>query len=112
MQRVCRALAAAHAEGVVHRDMKPQNIMVDGQGVVILMDFGIARSLEMSGMTRTGALMGTPEYMSPEQAKGEDLDARSDLFSLGIIFYEMVTGQLPFKADTLMGTLFKRTEGR
>jgi eukaryotic-like serine/threonine-protein kinase len=77
-----------------------------------VMDFGIARSLETPGMTQTGALMGTPEYMSPEQAKGEKVDARSDLFALGIIFYEMLTGTSPFKADTAMAMMFKRTQER
>ncbi len=80
--QVCRALDAAHSEGVIHRDLKPQNIMLDNQERVIVMDFGIARSAEMPGMTQTGALVGTPEYMSPEQAKGEEVDARSDHFLL------------------------------
>ena len=109
--QVCRALEAAHSEGVVHRDLKPQNIMVDTQGRVKVMDFGIARSTEgTGGMTQTGALLGTPEYMSPEQAKGQHVDARSDLFSLGIIFYEMLTGKTPFHAHTMMATIFKRTQ--
>ena len=109
--QVCRALEAAHSEGVVHRDLKPQNIMVDTQGRVKVMDFGIARSTEgTGGMTQTGALLGTPEYMSPEQAKGQHVDARSDLFSLGIIFYEMLTGKTPFHADTIMATIFRRTQ--
>jgi tetratricopeptide (TPR) repeat protein/predicted Ser/Thr protein kinase len=109
--QVCRALDAAHSEGVVHRDLKPQNIMVDTQGRVKVMDFGIARSTEAEGgMTQTGALLGTPEYMSPEQAKGLHVDARSDLFSLGIIFYEMLTGKTPFHAHTMMATIFKRTQ--
>jgi eukaryotic-like serine/threonine-protein kinase len=107
--QVCRALEAAHSEGVIHRDLKPQNIMVDPQGKVSVMDFGIARSMEMGGgMTQTGALVGTIEYMSPEQAKGETLDARSDLFSLGIIFYEVLTGNSPFVAETAMASLYKR----
>src|SRR5713101_1178930 len=107
--QVCRALEAAHAEGVIHRDLKPQNIMVDVHDKVIVMDFGIARSIEMGNMTQTGALLGTPAYMSPEQAKGEKLDARSDLFALGIIFYELLTGDSPYKAETAMATLYKRT---
>src|SRR5271154_237643 len=93
--QVCRALEVAHAEGVIHRDLKPQNIMVDAHGKVIVMDFGIARSLQIGSMTQTGVVLGTPAYMSPEQAKGEELDARSDLFSLGIIFYELLTGASP-----------------
>jgi serine/threonine protein kinase len=110
--QVCRALEAAHAAGVVHRDLKPQNIMLDAKDRVYVMDFGIAHSLETPGMTQTGALMGTPEYMSPEQAKGMKVDARSDLFSLGIIFYEMLTGVSPYKADTALATLLKRTQER
>src|SRR5579859_2981636 len=110
VQQICRGLEAAHTEGVVHRDLKPQNIMVDASGRVWVMDFGLARSMELAGLTRTGALMGTPDYMSPEQARAEKVDARSDLFSLGIIFYEMLTGVLPFQADTLMGTLLKRVQ--
>jgi tetratricopeptide (TPR) repeat protein len=84
--------------------------MSDKDGRVYVMDFGIARSLESQGMTQTGALMGTPEYMSPEQAKGEKVDARSDLFALGIIFYECLTGISPFKAETAMAMMFKRTQ--
>src|SRR6202047_3129438 len=110
--QVCRALESAHAAGVVHRDLKPQNIMLDVRDRVYVMDFGIAHSLETPGMTQTGVLMGTPEYMSPEQAKGIKVDARSDLFALGIIFYEMLTGISPFKAETAMAMMFKRTQER
>ena len=109
LAQVCRALEAAHNEGVIHRDLKPQNIMLDKSGRAYVMDFGIARSMLGAGMTQTGALIGTPDYMSPEQAKGQTLDARSDLFSIGIIFYEMLSGQVPFDADTTMGKLWKRT---
>jgi eukaryotic-like serine/threonine-protein kinase len=112
ISQVCRALESAHAAGVVHRDLKPQNIMLDASDRVYVMDFGIAHSLETPGMTQTGALMGTPEYMSPEQAKGMKVDARSDLFALGIIFYELLTGISPFKADTAMATLLKRIQER
>ncbi len=110
--QVCRALESAHAAGVVHRDLKPQNIMLDAKDRVYVMDFGIAHSLETPGMTQTGVLMGTPEYMSPEQAKGIKVDARSDLFALGIIFYEMLTAISPYKADTSLATLLKRTQER
>jgi eukaryotic-like serine/threonine-protein kinase len=112
IQQVCLALEAAHAEGVVHRDLKPQNIMVDQQGRVSVMDFGIARSLEFGGMTQTGALVGTPEYMSPEQVRGEHADARSDIFTLGVIFQELLTGALPYQAETAMASMFKRTRER
>jgi eukaryotic-like serine/threonine-protein kinase len=112
ISQVCRALESAHAAGVVHRDLKPQNIMLDVKDRVYVMDFGIAHSLETPGMTQTGALMGTPEYMSPEQAKGMKVDPRSDLFALGIIFYEMLTGISPYKAETALATLLKRTQER
>ena len=110
--QVCRALESAHAAGVVHRDLKPQNIMLDAKNRVYVMDFGIAHSLETPGMTQTGTLMGTPEYMSPEQARGFKVDERTDLFSLGIIFYELLTGISPYKADTALATLLKRTQER
>src|SRR5258707_10262736 len=107
--QVCRALEVAHAEGVIHRDLKPQNLMLDKAGRVYVMDFGIARSTLTSSMTQTGALIGTTDYMSPEQAKGQAVDARSDLFAIGIIFYEILSGQSPYIADTTMGKLWKRT---
>ncbi len=110
IRQICLGLEAAHSEGVVHRDLKPQNIMVDSQSRVYLMDFGLARSMELVGMTRTGALLGTPAYMSPEQAKGEKVDARTDLFSLGVIFYELLTGILPYQAESMMATLIKRAK--
>jgi tetratricopeptide (TPR) repeat protein/predicted Ser/Thr protein kinase len=112
IEQICRALEAAHDEGVVHRDLKPQNIMVDAQNKVFVMDFGIARSVGVQGLTVTGALVGTPEYMSPEQVKGEEIDGRSDIFSLGIIFYELLTGKLPFLAETAQQAMYKRTVER
>ena len=108
MLQICRALEAAHAEGVIHRDLKPQNVMLDASGRVYVMDFGIARSAYLPGMTQTGALIGTPEYMSPEQGRGEKLTERSDIFSLGIILYEMLTGKSPYYSDTPLATLWKR----
>ena len=112
IEQVCRALDAAHVEGVIHRDLKPQNIMQDAQGRIVVMDFGLARSLEDAGMTQTGALVGTLEYMSPEQALGHELDQRSDLFAVGLIFYELLTGKVPYKADTGLASLMKRTQER
>jgi serine/threonine protein kinase/tetratricopeptide (TPR) repeat protein len=112
IEQVCRALDAAHAEGVIHRDLKPQNVMRDTQGRIVVMDFGLARSVEQPGMTQTGALVGTMEYMSPEQALGEELDQRSDLFAVGLIFYELLTGIMPYKADTAFASLMKRTQER
>ncbi len=108
MLQICRALEAAHTEGVIHRDLKPQNIMLDASGRVYVMDFGIARSAYLPGMTQTGALIGTPEYMSPEQGRGEKLTERSDIFSLGIIFYELLIGKSPYYSDTPLATLWKR----
>jgi len=99
-KQVCEGLAEAHHLGVVHRDLKPQNIMVDEDGNARIMDFGIARSLRGKGITGAGVMIGTPEYMSPEQVEGKDTDQRSDIYSLGIILYEMLTGRVPFEGDT------------
>ena len=99
-KQVCEGLAEAHRLGVVHRDLKPQNIMVDEDGNARIMDFGIARSLRAKGITGAGIMIGTPEYMSPEQVEGKDVDQRSDIYSLGVILYEMVTGRVPFEGDT------------
>ena len=109
IEQVCRALDAAHAEGVIHRDLKPQNIMRDANGRVVVMDFGLARSLGETGLTQTGAIVGTLEYMSPEQALGSPLDQRSDIFSVGLIFFELLTGKGPFEAETAIASLMKRT---
>src|SRR5262245_54181475 len=108
--QVCHALDAAHTQGIIHRDLKPQNILVQKDGRVVVMDFGIAQSDEGEGMTLTGAMIGTPEYMSPEQAQGQKVDQRSDIFSLGLIFYELLTGKQAFHADTILETLFIRTK--
>ena len=99
-KQVCEGLIEAHRLGVVHRDLKPQNVMIDKEGNARIMDFGIARSLTGKGITGAGVMIGTPEYMSPEQVDGKDPDQRSDIYSLGIILYEMVTGRVPFEAET------------
>src|ERR1044072_808910 len=103
------ALSYAHTHGVIHRDLKPANALIDSQGNIFLTDFGIARLLERASprLTQTDAIMGTPAYISPEQAQGNDVDQRSDIYSLGIILYEMVTGRVPFVADTPLAVLFK-----
>jgi tetratricopeptide (TPR) repeat protein/predicted Ser/Thr protein kinase len=111
-EQICRALEATHAVGVIHRDLKPQNIMRDGSGRILLMDFGLARTVEGHGMTQTGALVGTMEYMSPEQALAKDLDQRSDLFTLGLILYELLTGKTPYSAESVVASLIKRTQER
>jgi len=99
-KQVCDGLIEAHRLGVVHRDLKPQNIMIDKDGNTRIMDFGIARSLKTEGISAAGVMIGTPEYMSPEQVEGKDVDQRSDIYSLGAILYEMVTGRVPFEGDT------------
>jgi tetratricopeptide (TPR) repeat protein len=109
IRQVCSGLAAAHAEGVVHRDLKPSNIMLEKNGRVVVMDFGLARAQE-NKLTQTGAIMGTFQYMSPEQAKGEKADARSDIFTVGIIFYELLTGKTPYPSDSSIASLLKRTQ--
>jgi serine/threonine protein kinase/tetratricopeptide (TPR) repeat protein len=98
--QVCEGLSEAHRLGVVHRDLKPQNVMVDEGGNARIMDFGIARSLESKGITGAGVMVGTPEYMSPEQVEGKEAGQSSDIYSLGVILYEMVTGRVPFEGDT------------
>jgi len=112
MEQVVSGLEAAHRLGIVHRDLKPGNIMVGIDGCVHVMDFGLARSIASDGMTRTGMLLGTMEYMSPEQAQAKEVDARSDIFTVGLILYELITGGTPFQADSAIASLLKRTQQR
>jgi serine/threonine protein kinase len=102
-----RALESAHAHRLVHRDVKPQNVLIDPDGRAKVTDFGIARSLEAQGLTATGRVLGTTDYVSPEQALGHEVTAQSDIYSLGIVLYEMLTGEAPFKADTQVAVAMK-----
>jgi len=106
-KQVCDGLAEAHSLGVVHRDLKPQNIMIDKNGNAKIMDFGIARSVKDKGITGAGVMIGTPEYMSPEQAETRDVDPRSDIYSLGVILYEMATSHVPFTGETALSIAMK-----
>ena len=106
-KQVCEGLAEAHRLGVIHRDLKPQNIMIDREGNARIMDFGIARSIKAKGITEEGMMIGTPDYMSPEQAEGREIDHCSDIYSLGVILYEMVTGTIPFEGDTPISIAIK-----
>lgn len=106
-KQIAEGLAAAHKLDIVHRDLKPQNIMLDRNGQVRIMDFGISRSLRAKGMTADGMMIGTPEYISPEQAEGKKIDARTDIYAFGAILFEMVTGQVPFDGDTTLSIILK-----
>jgi len=106
-KQVCDGLSEAHELGIVHRDLKPSNIMIDKSGNVRIMDFGIARTLKTKGITGSGVMIGTPEYMSPEQVEGKEVDQRSDIYSLGAILYEMVTGRVPFEGNTALSVAMK-----
>ena len=110
--QVFRALEAAHAENVIHRDLKPHNIMRDQHGRVAVMDFGLAHSTQVSDVTRSGGLVGTLAYMAPEQAQGRQVDARSDIYSAGLIFYQLLTGKVPFDSDSAVASLIKRSQER
>jgi serine/threonine-protein kinase len=100
-KQICMGLKAAHQKNIIHLDLKPRNIMLDSDGRVYIMDFGVARSLGAHEVVQEKKLIGTPAYISPEQAKGDEVDKRSDIYSLGVILFEMLTGKRPFEADTL-----------
>ncbi|MEA2257711.1 MAG: eukaryotic-like serine/threonine-protein kinase, partial [Acidobacteriaceae bacterium] len=112
MEQVAGGLAAVHREGIIHRDLKPGNIMRDKSGRVAVMDFGLARSLVGDGMTRTGTMLGTIEYMSPEQAQGQELSASSDVFTFGLILYQLLAGVTPFYSESVIASLIMRAQQR
>jgi len=107
-KQICRGLLYAHSHGVVHRDIKPQNLLLDKDNIIHITDFGIAKVTSEPGPTQTGSTVGTPEYMSPEQAQGKDIDKQSDIYSLGIVMYEMLTGKPPFTANNSMAVAYKQ----
>ncbi len=111
-REVCQALVCAHKNGIIHRDIKPKNILISKDGVVKLTDFGVARDIEAPDLTTTGAIIGTPFYMSPEQAGGGRAGFQSDIFSLGVVLYEMVTGKKPFVAEENQGIITKICRGQ
>lgn len=111
MRQIAAALSAVHRNGVLHRDLKPANIMLRGNGSIALIDFGLAKRAKLeSAITDKGEIFGTPYYMSPEQGHGNNVDERSDIYSLGVVFYEMLTGDKPYKADTAMGIIYQHAQ--
>ncbi len=111
LRQIASALDAVHRVGILHRDLKPGNVMLRDNGSVALIDFGLAKRMRLKlALTDSGEIFGTPYYMSPEQGRGNDIDERSDLYSLGVIFFEMLTGRKPFESDSAMGIIYKHAE--
>ena len=108
LSQMCSGLEAAHSQGVIHRDLKSQNVMVGPSSQIKIIDFGLARSVHLEGMTATGLIMGTPEYMSPEQVSGKHVDERADIYALGVILFEMLTGRVPFTGDSPIAVGFQQ----
>lgn len=106
--QICDGLEVAHRQGVIHRDLKSQNIIINSANQIKIIDFGLAHSTHLQGMTATGLIMGTPEYMAPEQVEGKRVDERADIYSLGIILYELFTGRVPFTGDSAIAVGFKQ----
>jgi serine/threonine-protein kinase len=113
LQSICSGMQAAHQAEVIHRDLKPANVLVNREGTLKIVDFGLAAAAdyEDSRVTRSGAMVGTPAYMSPEQIRGEDLDVRTDIYSLGIIMYEMFTGQQPYRGKDTVSVIYQHIQG-
>ncbi|HEY5790023.1 MAG TPA: serine/threonine-protein kinase, partial [Gammaproteobacteria bacterium] len=114
LRAVCRGMAAAHAVGVVHRDLKPGNVLIDDAGLVKVVDFGLAAATGQmtTRMTRAGVVLGTPQYMAPEQIRGQAVDARTDIYSLGVMMYELFTGVPPYTGTEPMAIMFQHIEGK
>jgi serine/threonine protein kinase len=107
--QLAQALAAAHAQGVIHRDIKPQNLLLDERGILKVMDFGVSRLADSAGGVReAGLLIGTPAYMAPEQLLGDDVDERTDLYATGVVLFECLTGRLPFEAESPVEAVLRR----
>ena len=100
--QVARALAFAHGEGIIHRDVKPQNVLLDGEGRAKVTDFGIARTIDAVGTTETGTVLGTSHYIAPEQARGEKVDAQTDVYSFGVVLWELLAGEVPFEGENFL----------